>query len=98
MPQRYCERCRGTMDEAKNFYLSNNLTKYPDGRLNICKKCVASRIDNFNPETYLWILQELDVPYVPNEWNKILLRYRDDKEKLSSGAILGKYLSVMKIK
>lgn len=98
MAQRYCERCRGTMEESKNFYLSNNLEKYPDGRLNICKKCVASRIDNFNPETYLWVLQELDVPYVPNEWNKVLLRYRNDKEKLSSGAILGKYLSVMKIK
>jgi hypothetical protein len=29
-------------------------------------------VDNFKPDTYLWILQECDVPYVPEEWNKLL--------------------------
>lgn len=95
--QRYCERCNSTMEE-KNFYKSNNLEKYPDGFLPICKKCTGARINNFDPDTYLWILQEIDVPYVPNEWNKILLKYRDDKEKLTGLTILGRYLSLMKIK
>lgn len=84
--------------EEKNFYKSNNREKYPDGFLPICKKCTGARINNFDPDTYLWILQEIDVPYVPNEWNKLLLKYRDDKEKLTGLTILGRYLSVMKIK
>lgn len=95
--QRYCERCNTTMEE-KNFYKSNNLEKYPDGYLPICKKCTGARINNFDPDTYLWVLQEIDVPYVPNEWNKILLKYRDDKEKLTGLTILGRYISLMKIK
>ena len=27
-------------------------------------------VDNWDPNTYLWIIQECDVPYVPEEWNK----------------------------
>ena len=29
-------------------------------------------VDNWNPDTYLWILEECDVPFVPKEWNGIL--------------------------
>jgi hypothetical protein len=32
-------------------------------------------VDNFNADSYLWILQECDVPYVPDEWNKLLAKY-----------------------
>jgi hypothetical protein len=28
-------------------------------------------VDNFDPDTFLWILKELDVPWVPYFWNKI---------------------------
>jgi hypothetical protein len=55
-------------------------------------------VDNFNPDTYLWILQECDVPYVPKEWNKILMSYGRDKSKLTGMTILGRYLSKMKLK
>ena len=30
MADYYCEKCNRTMDD-KQFYTSNNLTKYPDG-------------------------------------------------------------------
>ena len=69
----YCEKCNKTMDETQ-FYGSNNLEKYPEGKLRQCKKCISMHVDNFNPDTYLWILQECDVPYVPNEWNKLFRR------------------------
>jgi hypothetical protein len=55
-------------------------------------------VDNWNPETYLWILQEVDVPYVPEEWNKLLATYGKDKAKLTGMSILGRYLSKMKLK
>jgi hypothetical protein len=55
-------------------------------------------VDNWNPDTYVWILQECDVPYVPDEWNKLLESYGRDPSKLTGMTILGKYLSKMKLK
>ena len=99
MPQEsyYCEKCNRTMI-ADQFYGSNNLEKYPDGKLRQCKKCMTLHVDNFNPDTYLWILQECDVPYVPDEWHKLLAKYAKDKSKLTGMTILGRYLSKMKLK
>ena len=94
----YCEKCNKTMSND-NFYCSNNLEKYPnDGKMNQCKKCLTMHVDNFNPDTYLWILQEIDVPYIPDEWNKLLATYAKDRSKLTGVTILGRYLSKMKLK
>ena len=83
---------------AEQFYGSNNLTKYPEGKLDTCKKCITMHIDNWNPDTYLWILQECDVPYVPDEWNKLLESYGRDTSKLTGATIIGRYLAKMKLK
>lgn len=93
----YCEKCNKTM-AADQFYGTNNLEKYPDGKLRICKKCMTMHVDNFNPDTYLWILQECDVPYIPEEWNKLLASYGKDRSKLTGLSIIGRYLSKMKLK
>ena len=93
----YCEKCNRTMNED-NFYGSNNTEKYPEGKLKQCKKCITMFVDNFDPSTYMWILQECDVPYVPDEWNKLLEKYGRDKSKLTGMTILGRYLSKMKLK
>lgn len=94
----YCEKCNKTMG-GDQFYSSNNLEKYPnDGKLNQCKKCITMHVDNWNPDTYLWILQEIDVPYIPEEWNKLMATYAKDKSKLTGLSILGRYLSKMKLK
>ena len=94
----YCEKCNRTQS-PDNFYSSNNLEKYPnEGKLNLCKKCLTMHVDNWNSDTYLWILQEIDVPYVPDEWNKLLAKYAQDRSKLTGVTILGRYLSKMKLK
>lgn len=95
--QIFCERCHKVMN-AKEFYGSNNLEKYPDGKIHICKKCLTMHVDNWDPETYLWILQECDVPYIPDVWNKIMDKYGRDKSKVTGVTIIGRYLSTMKIK
>lgn len=95
--QIFCEKCHKTM-AAKEFYGSNNLTKYADGKIHICKKCLTMHVDNWDPDTYLWILQECDVPYIPDVWNKKLAQYGQDKSKVTGVTILGRYLSSMKIK
>ena len=96
--QFYCEKCNRTKS-GDDFYASNNLEKYPnEGKLTQCKKCLTMHIDNWNPDTYLWILQEIDVPYIPDEWNKLLANYGKDRSKLTGMTILGRYLSKMKLK
>lgn len=98
---RYCEKCGRTLDEGQ-FYTSNNKEKYPpDGKLNICKKCLTMHVDNWDPETYKWILKEIDVPYIKEEWNSLLNKIAADPEKarkMTGLTILGRYLSKMKLK
>jgi hypothetical protein len=55
-------------------------------------------VDNWDPETYKWILEEIDVPYIKEEWNNVLLKYKDNPEKLTGMTVLGRYLSKMKLK
>ncbi len=93
----YCEKCHKTMS-GDQFYSSNNLKKYPDGgKLHQCKKCITMHVDNWDPETYKWILEEVDVPYIPDEWNTLLSKYGRDPTKITGATILGRYLSKMKL-
>ena len=95
--QYYCKKCNRTM-AAEQFYGSNNKEKYPEGKLDTCKKCLTMHVNNWDPETYVWILKECDVPYVPDEWSKLLETYGRNPEKMTGMTILGKYLSKMKLK
>lgn len=94
----YCTKCGKTMDDMQ-FYSSKNLEKYPpNGKLNICKKCITMHVDNWDPETYKWILKEIDVPYIKEEWDTLLEKYGNDPTKVTGLTIIGKYLSKMKLK
>lgn len=93
----YCKTCGRTMD-GDQFYSSNRLDRYPDdGKLPECKKCITRHVDNWNPRTYLWILEEIDVPYIEDQWNILLERYGKDRTKITGMTILGRYLSKMKL-
>lgn len=86
------------MDDTQ-FYTSKNIEKYPpDGKMDICKKCLTMHVDNWDPETYKWILQEIDVPYIKEEWNGLLERYGKDPKKVTGLTVIGRYLSKMKLK
>lgn len=96
----YCEKCGKTMSE-KEFYTSRNIEKYPpDGKLRQCKKCMTMHVDNWDPETYKWILEEIDVPYVKEWWDDLLSDWleKNDASKITGLSILGKYLAKMRIK
>lgn len=96
--QCYCEKCNRTMDES-NFYTSKNLEKYPNGgKLNQCKKCLTMHVNNWEPETFLWILEELDFPYIEEEWKKLVDAYCTDPEKITGTTVLGRYISKMKLR
>jgi hypothetical protein len=86
------------MDE-KQFYTSKNIEKYPpDGKLNQCKACITMNIDNWDPETYTWILEELDIPYVKQEWDTMLTKKVQEGKPLTGLSVIGKYISKMKLK
>ena len=88
-----CQKCGKTMREAQ-FYT------YKDGsKTKLCKQCLTMHIDNFNPETFLWILQDMDVPYIEEEWNILRDRaYAKDPLKMNGMSVFGKYLSKMKLR
>lgn len=90
---RYCSKCRRTLDES-NFYTLKDGTKSE-----LCKACETMHINNFDPETFKWLLERYDVPYIPEEWNILRDRaYQKDPYKMTGMSVFGKYLSKMKLK
>ena len=54
-------------------------------------------VDTWNPDPYLWILQECDVPYIPEQWNQLMGKFAKDRTKVTGMTILGRYISAMKL-
>ena len=93
MPKLFCEKCNKEMEDS-NFYT------YKSGKkTELCKKCLTMHIDAFDETTFLWVLEKMDLPYIPVEWNS--LRDKDYQKKgalkFESAAVFGKYLSKMKL-
>ena len=93
MASKICAKCGKMMDENTQFYT------YRDGsKTEMCKKCLTMHIDNFDSETYLWLLEKMDVPYVPSEWNILRDKAYAKNPNLNGMSVFGKYLSKMKLK
>lgn len=88
-----CERC-GKKIAQINFYT------YKDGsKCEICKPCLTAHIDNFDSNTFEWILEKMDVPYIPSEWNVLRDKaFAKDPYKMNGMSVIGKYLAKMKLK
>ena len=93
MPKLTCEKCHKEMEDT-NFYTYKNGAK-----TELCKKCLTMHINAFDESTFLWVLEKMDLPYIPTEWN--VLRDKDymkkGETKFKSDAVFGKYLSKMKL-
>ena len=86
-----CQKCGKTLDETK-FYT------YKDGsKTQLCKNCLTLHIDNFDESTYLWLLQKMDVIYIPSQWNSLRDRAFAKNPHLNGMSVFGKYLSKMKL-
>ena len=94
MAKYHCDKCNKELEEI-NFY------KYRDGSyVELCKKCLTLHVDVFDPSTYTWLLQKLDVPYIPQEWNTTIekkMAAKPDKP-ISHSAVFGSYLAKTKLK
>ena len=92
MAERACKKCNKVLKEDTNFY------KHRGGQYcDLCKGCLTMHIDNFNPDTFLWILQDLDYPYIPIEWNKVRDAAFAKNPNLNGKSVIGKYISKMKL-
>ena len=91
--QLFCSKCRKTMLDT-NFYT------YKDGsKCELCKSCLTLHVNNFEPDTFLWLLEKFDVPYIEHEWNVLRDRaYAKDPYKMNGMTVFGRYLSKMKLK
>lgn len=88
-----CEKCNRILKED-NFYTYRNGQK-----TEMCKSCLTMHVNNWEPETYTWILEKMDVPYIPSIWTEILDKeYAKNPDKINGTSVLGRYLSKMRLK
>lgn len=88
-----CEKCGRTKDE-KMFYMYNT-----GKRAQMCKDCTLMHVNIWQPETFLWLLQKYNVPWLPWEWDRLREKaYIKDPKKKNDTTVFGKYLSLMKLK
>ena len=87
-----CQKCGKTMNSS-NFFTYKNGEK-----TEMCKKCLTMHIDNYDENTYLWLMEKMDIPYIPEEW--VVLRdkaFAKDPYKMNGMSVFGKYLAKMRL-
>lgn len=84
--------CQGKNHKGKsrliapqNFYQSNS-PMFPNGKVPICKKCLAEMVDYNDMNTIYTVLQTIDVPFFYNRWEEMKIKNPNN--------ILGNYLRV----
>ena len=62
--KKVCSKCLETKDIKREFYLAANDTLSVDGRLSICKICLADIVNMKNPESLINIMRMVDRPFL----------------------------------
>lgn len=88
-----CAKCGRTKQQTM-FYT------YKDGsKPQICKQCMLMHVDIWDPNTFVWLLEKFDVPWLPWEWESLREKaYAKNPNKKNDTTVFGKYLSKMKLK
>lgn len=86
-----CEKC-GKVLKGVNFY---NTPTTESGKFKYCKKCATMHVNCWDSSTFLWLLQGCDVPYIPEVWNKTIIKEQQAGNEITGLNIVGKYLSQM---
>lgn len=90
MAMKICAKCGKPRDEEKYFYSYRNGRKAEQ-----CKDCLTMFVNNFQPETFTWILEKLDYPYLDFEWNALRDKAFAKNPNLNGQSVLGRYISKM---
>lgn len=90
MEYQVCTKC-GKAKKETDFYKMND-----GSRCDMCKSCITMHIDNRKPDTFLWILEKFDVPYIEDKWVELSNReYLKNPAKFGPTSVFGKYLRAM---
>lgn len=91
MPERIiCIQC-GRERSEKEFFMRKDHV-----RSTICKECLTAYIDNNDPETFKWILEKFDVPYIEHDWKEEAQKaYDKNPAKFGPSSVIGRYLRRM---
>ena len=87
----YCHKCVRELNED-NFYLDKT-----GGHMETCKKCITMHVNVHEPSTIYHILERVNIPFIPSEWESIVERYAGDPRKRKGTSIVGRYISKMKL-
>jgi len=90
--KRRCVVCGRLMSEDE--FMTDRSRK----KIDTCTTCLTANVDNTRPETFLPILERLDVPYVQDLWIDLAKRqYCKNPEKFGPRSVLGLYARTMKM-
>lgn len=67
-----CSKCLKSKNIINDYYLASNDTLSVDGRLSICKPCMASLIDMDRVETLIDVMRAVDRPFLWDTYNGAL--------------------------
>ena len=86
-----CTKCGRSLKASVEFF------KMKTGeRCDLCKDCLCQYIDNRKPETFKWILEMFDVPYIEKKWTQIANeKYKRNPGKFGPKSVIGTYLRTM---
>ena len=87
MAKKTCAKC-GRTKEQTMFYT------YKDGsKPDLCKQCTLMHVDIWDPNTFVWLLEQYDVPWLPWEWESLREKaYAKNPNKKNDTTVFGKYL------
>ena len=93
-----CAKC-GQVKPDFEFYKYKPIEGQPEKYCDLCRDCLTVNVNNFNPDTFLWILQDFDIPYVPRIWNATRDRAIEKAKgkPLTGYSVIGSYLRNMKL-
>jgi hypothetical protein len=84
--KRVCLSCNKLKNLKTEFYLSNSPLASTEGRLNICKSCLLTKVNPDDLDNVKDILRQIDKPFLSYMWQSAI-----DESPTKEG-IFGKYL------
>ena len=82
-----CKKCQ--IDKQETEFLTGRDDKY----LCICKECVDKHFNPDDSNTFMWMLKELDIPYIEKYWKE----RQESCARYEKPLTLGYYVSYMKL-
>ena len=88
--RKVCSKC-GRSKILDEFFCYKN-----GERDDLCKDCLLEHVDNGNPDTFLWILERYDIPYIERMWVSMSNReFKANPGRFGPKSVLGKYMRNM---